>query len=87
MLPSEPHATAGKAANGNASTYSSGENQAGVPTLRALLAAQADYSNCSNCRTALQSLNSTNGAADTYKAAIGHLVEHWNTQIDTDGIK
>ena len=78
-------AMAGQAANGHAYESSSNANQAGVPTLKALLAAQADYSNCSKCQQIWDLLHSTNGAGGIYVTAISHLVQHWNTTTRTAG--
>lgn len=73
----EQYTTTGNEA-GNASTDSSTENHAGIPTLRMELAVLGAYSNCSDCHQISLLLNNTNEVTDTLLTAIrAHRAEHF----------
>ena len=84
----EPSTTTGSEA-GNASTDSSTESPAGIPTLRMEIAVLGAYSNCSDCHQISLLLNSTNVVSDTLLTVIrdhraGHFAAHFY-EDGTDG--
>lgn len=81
----EPSTTTGSEA-GNASTDSSTENHAGIPTLRMELAVLGAYSNCSDCHQISLLLNSTNVVSDTLLTVIrDHRASHFAVHSYGDG--
>lgn len=84
----EPYTTTDNEA-GNASTDSSTESHAGIPTLRMELAVLGAYSNCSDCRQISLLLNSTNEVTDTLLTVIrdhraGHFARHFYEDSTND---
>ena len=73
---------------GNASTGSSTESPAGIPTLRMELAVLGAYSNCSDCHQISLLLNSTNVVSDTLLTVIrDHRASHFARHSYEDGTK